>query len=183
MGTNRERLSQPSWFGRSVSMGSTTKSTIGFSGAIVAGILVCETVGLIAGWATRTSVATWYPTLVKPFFTPPAWVFAPVWTVLYALVGVAAVLIWWHGTDRSSVRSALLLFGIQLLLNASWSFAFFGARSPRLGLVVILVLWGVLGWTTERFFRISRFAGGLLVPYLLWVSYAVALNIGIWILN
>ncbi len=129
------------------------------------------------------SVATWYPTLIKPSFTPPDWLFAPVWIVLYAMMGVAAFFVGRSGMDRSAVRKALALFGGQLALNAGWSFAFFGARSPSLGLVVIVALWAVLVWTTERFFRIRAVAGWLLVPYLLWVSYAMALNVGIWLLN
>jgi benzodiazapine receptor len=146
-------------------------------------ILLCEAVGLLAGWATQTSVTTWYPTLTKPGFTPPNWVFAPVWTLLYALMGLAAFLIWRCGLRQVRVRNALLAFGVQLVLNAGWSFAFFGARSPALGLVVILFLWGALAWTVDRFFRLRPVAGWLLVPYLAWVSYALALNAAIWTLN
>jgi tryptophan-rich sensory protein len=146
-------------------------------------ILLCEGVGLLAAWGTRTSVATWYPTLTKPFFTPPDWLFAPVWTVLYAMMGVAAVLVWWRRSEDRASQNALVLFGVQLLLNGAWSFAFFGARSPILGLVVILALWGAVAGTTERFFRIRAGAGWLLVPYLLWVTYAAALNLGVWLLN
>lgn len=149
----------------------------------VAFILGCEAVGAVAGWATQTSVTTWYPTLAKPWFTPPDWLFAPVWTALYAMMGFAAFLVWREGTDRSSVRTALGLFGVQLALNAGWSFAFFWARSPGVGLVVIVMLWGVLAGTTARFFRVRAAAGALLVPYLLWVTYAAALNAGVWVLN
>lgn len=146
-------------------------------------VLLCEAVGLAAAWVTQTSVTTWYPTLTKPVFTPPNWLFAPVWTILYAMMGVAAFLVWRQRTTPVSRRGALVLFGVQLLLNGGWSFAFFGARSPTLGLIVIVALWGALVWTMDRFFRIRRAAGWLLVPYLLWVSYALALNLGIWVLN
>ncbi len=146
-------------------------------------ILGCEAVGLLAGWATQTSVTTWYPTLAKPWFTPPDWLFAPVWTLLYAMMGGAAFLVWRVGSDRAPVRAALGWFGLQLALNAAWSFAFFGARSPGLGLIVIAALWAALAWTTDRFFRLRAAAGGLMVPYLLWVSYAAALNAGVWLLN
>jgi tryptophan-rich sensory protein len=147
-------------------------------------VLLCEGVGALAAWATQTSVTTWYPTLTKPFFTPPDWVFAPVWTILYAVMGVAAVLVWRADrADPAAVRTALGLFGAQLVLNGGWSLAFFWARSPAWGLLVIGALWGTLAWTTERFFRIRPVAGGLLVPYLLWVSYAAALNGAIWLLN
>ncbi len=146
-------------------------------------VLGCEAVGLLAGWITQTSVTTWYPTLAKPGFTPPNWLFAPVWTVLYAVMGIAAFLIWQTSSDQPAVRTALLLFGGQLALNGAWSFAFFGAQSPLLGLLVITALWGVLAWTTVRFFRIRSLAGALLVPYLAWVTYAWALNAAIWWLN
>jgi tryptophan-rich sensory protein len=145
--------------------------------------LGCEVVGLLAGWVTQTSVTTWYPTLTKPGFTPPNWLFAPVWTVLYAMMGVAAALVWDRGWERPAVRQALWLFGGQLALNAGWSFAFFGAQSPTLGLIVIFALWGLLALTMERFFRLRAAAGWLMVPYLLWVSYALALNAAIWWLN
>lgn len=157
--------------------------TLGLFARALGAILVCEAVGLLAGWATQTSVTTWYPTLAKPGFTPPNWVFAPVWTLLYALMGIAVFLVWRCGFHRLRVRRAITAFGIQLLLNAGWSFAFFGARSPTLGLVVIIFLWATLAWTVDRFFRIRAAAGWLLVPYLLWVTYALALNAAIWGMN
>jgi len=149
----------------------------------IGAVLLCEAVGLAAAWVTQTSVTTWYPTLTKPSFTPPNWLFAPVWTILYAMMGVAAFLAWRRAPSAPIRREALTLFGAQLLLNGGWSFAFFGARSPTLGLIVIVALWGVLAWTVERFFRIRAAAGWLLVPYLLWVTYAFALTLGIWMLN
>lgn len=159
------------------------RKTLELLGKALGAILICEAVGLLAGWATQTSVTTWYPTLAKPSFTPPGWVFAPVWTLLYALMGIAAFLIWRRGLRHARVRSALTAFGVQLLLNGGWSFAFFGAQSPALGLIVILLLWGTLAWTTDRFFRIRRGAGWLLVPYLAWVTYALVLNASIWGMN
>ena len=159
------------------------RKTLELLGKALGAILVCEAVGLLAGWATQTSVTTWYPTLAKPGFTPPNWVFAPVWTLLYALMGLAAFLVWRRGFQHPRVRNALVVFAVQLALNAGWSFAFFGARSPALGLVVILLLWGTLAWTLDRFFRIRTAAGGLLVPYLAWVTYALALNAAIWGMN
>lgn len=159
------------------------RKTLVLLGKALGAVLLCEAVGLLAGWATQPSVTTWYPTLTKPSFTPPNWVFAPVWTLLYGLMGLSAFLIWRCGFHRVRVRSALTAFGVQLVLNAGWSFAFFGARSPALGLVVVLFLWGVLAWTLDRFFRIRPAAGWLLVPYLGWVTYALALNVAIWALN
>jgi tryptophan-rich sensory protein len=99
------------------------------------------------------------------------------------MMGVAAVLVWWRRSDDATSQRALLLFGTQLFLNGAWSFAFFGAQSPGLGLVVIVSLWIALAATTKRFFRIRAAAGWLLVPYLLWVTYAGALNLSIWMLN
>jgi len=164
-------------------MSDNWTDTLTTAAQILAAVLLCEAVGIIAAVATQSAVATWYPTLAKPGFTPPNWLFGPVWTTLYAMMGVAAVLVWWRRSSDTTSRRALLLFGVQLLLNGGWSFAFFGARSPSLGLVVIAALWIVLAWTTERFFRIRAAAGWLLVPYLLWVTYAGALNLSIWILN
>lgn len=146
-------------------------------------VLLCEAVGLAAAWVTQTSVTTWYPTLTKPVFTPPNWLFAPVWTILYGMMGMAAFLVWRQRTSAMYRRGALVLFGVQLVLNGGWSFAFFGARSPTLGLIIIAALWGTLARTTDRFFRVRKAAGWLLVPYLLWVTYAFALNFGIWMLN
>lgn len=159
------------------------RSTSALLARALGAILVCEAVGLMAGWATQTSVNSWYPTLTKPVFTPPNWLFAPVWILLYALMGLAAFLVWRHGLRHAQVQRALTAFGVQLMFNAGWSFAFFGARSPALGLVVILFLWGTLAWTMDRFFRLRRAAGWLLVPYLLWVTYALALNVAILALN
>jgi tryptophan-rich sensory protein len=159
------------------------RETLALFGQALGAIVLCEAVGLLAGWATQTSVTTWYPTLAKPGFTPPDWVFAPAWTLLYALMGLAAFLVWQRGPQRGRARTALVAFGGQLALNAGWSFAFFGARSPSLGLVVILGLWAALAWTMVLFFRVRPAAGWLLVPYLAWVTYALALNAAIWHLN
>lgn len=146
---------------------------------MVVGIALCEGVGLVAAWATRQSVDTWYPTLAKPWFTPPDWVFAPAWTLLYALMGIAAALVWRLGRDRTVVQRALVWFGVQLVLNAGWTLVFFGMQSIAGGLVVIVLLWGAIAVTMTAFLRLNRWAGGLLVPYLLWVTYAAALNVGL----
>ena len=161
-------------------MNSQTKRGFRAAAQILAFIVLCEGVGLIAGLATQSSVETWYPTLAKPFFTPPDWLFAPVWTVLYALMGIAAHLVW---RRRPGVQRALVLFGVQLALNAAWSLVFFGGRSISGGLVVILLLLAALLATLVAFWRRSRWAGALLVPYVVWVGYATALNAGIWWLN
>jgi len=140
-------------------------------------------VGAIGGAATASSVGSWYQTLTKPVFTPPSWLFAPAWTALYVLMGVAAWLVWRRGWGAPAVRPALILFGIQLLLNAFWSPVFFGLRSPGAGLVVIVALLAALLATTIAFARVRGLAAVLLVPYILWVGFATVLNAAVWRLN
>ena len=137
--------------------------------------------GAAGGVITAPEIRGWYLTLNRPPGTPPNWVFGPVWTALYVMMGAAAWLVWWHrGTDA---RDALWLWGWQLLVNALWSPAFFGLHSPGIALAVILVLLAVLGLTLRAFLRIQPLAGALLVPYLAWVCYATWLNAGFWWLN
>jgi tryptophan-rich sensory protein len=143
-------------------------------------VLICLGVGFGAGWATSQSVADWYPTLAKPSWNPPNWLFGPVWTILYIMMAVAAWLVWKAGRD---VQPAMILFFSQLALNFAWSFLFFGARSPWLGLVGILMLLLAVAVTTLVFWRIARPAGLLFLPYLAWVGFATLLNITIWRLN
>jgi tryptophan-rich sensory protein len=140
-------------------------------------------VGVLSGIATARGVQEWYPTLVKPVFNPPAWVFAPVWTILYLMMGVAVYLVWQRGLNAAGVRTALILFALQLVLNGLWSVLFFGMHSPGLALVEIVVLWVAIGATVLHFWRLTPIAGGLLLPYLAWVSFAVVLNGSIWFLN
>ncbi len=147
-------------------------------------IALCLAVGSIAGWATSQSVTTWYLTLNRPSWTPPNWLFAPVWTVLYVLMAVAAWQIWRVGGGfNGKARSALLVFFVQLALNFAWSFAFFAVQSPALGLLVIIAMWLAIAATIAAFRPIDRLAAWLLGPYLVWVSYATALNFSIWTLN
>ena len=121
--------------------------------------------------------------LERPWFTPPAWIFAPVWMLLYLTMGIAAYLIWKKGLAAPGVAPGLLLFLIQLSLNGAWSLLFFGMRSPGLALVDILILWIAIVGTLVAFYRRDRMAGLLLVPYLLWVSFATLLNFSFWRLN
>lgn len=144
---------------------------------------ICEAVGAAAGVATRSSVDTWYPTLTKPWFTPPDAVFAPVWIGLYALMGVAAGLVWNRSRSSAQRRIALGLFAVQLVLNAAWSIVFFGLQSIGGGLVVIVALWAAIVATIRHFARVDVVAAGLLAPYLAWVTYAGALNVALWVLN
>lgn len=126
---------------------------------------------------------TWYVSLNKPFFNPPDNVFAPVWTVLYILMGISFSLIWIKGLGSDNNRKALYLFLSQLGLNVIWPIAFFGNRSPLAGLVVIILLWITIFRTIKAFSEISRLAALLLVPYILWVSFAFLLNGAIFVLN
>jgi tryptophan-rich sensory protein len=136
----------------------------------------------VGAWLTLRSVRTWYPTLARPAWTPPDWVFGPVWTLLYVLMAVAAWLVW-RERSRGAVVGALRLYGVQLVLNVLWSALFFGMRSPGAGLIGIGALWAAIGATLVDFWRIRRLAGWLLVPYLFWVGYAAGLNWALWRLN
>jgi len=136
-----------------------------------------------AAWVgSRFQPGTWYAGLVKPALTPPNWVFGPVWTLLYILMGVAAWMVW-QRRGRAGVALALTLFLLQLGLNVLWSYLFFGLQHPGLALLDIIALWLALLATLMAFRRLHRLAGGLLVPYLLWVSFAVYLNLQFWRLN
>lgn len=147
-------------------------------------VAACLAVGYISGAATREGVDTWYRTIEKPSFNPPDWVFMPVWTILYVMMGIAAGLVWGKvGTEPKEVRVALRFFWIQLALNALWSFLFFAWHNPLLALVEIALLWLMIYETWHKFRRIDRMAGGLLVPYLAWVAFAAVLNASIWWLN
>ncbi|HUV80126.1 MAG TPA: TspO/MBR family protein [Candidatus Bathyarchaeia archaeon] len=150
---------------------------------LIASIFVCQLAGMIGAVATSASIQTWYVTLNKPFFTPPNWLFAPVWLTLYTLMGISLFLVWRLGVHDRHVQIALAIFGIQLLLNAFWSIAFFGLRSPLAGLSVILILWIAIAATIVKFLPLSKPAGLLLIPYILWVSIAAALNVAIVLLN
>ena len=140
-------------------------------------------VGGLSGIATARGVQEWYPTLAKPPFNPPSWVFGPVWTLLYLMMGVAAFLVWQRGWKDEAVKIALAVFLLQLLLNGLWSILFFGMQSPGLAFFEIIVLWIAIGVTLVLFWRLVPLAGLLLVPYLAWVSFAAVLNGSIWMLN
>ena len=147
----------------------------GFVGLVVA-------VAAIGGWLTSLGQPEWYESLSKPSWTPPSWLFGPAWTVLYLLMAVAAWLVW-RRAGFDGATAALTVFFIQLGLNLAWSGIFFALRSPGWALVEILILWVAIVVTIILFFRHSTLAGWLLVPYLLWVSFATALNAAIVRLN
>jgi tryptophan-rich sensory protein len=150
---------------------------------ILIGVVVCLGIGFLGSIATQTSVNTWFTTLEKPFFNPPSWLFAPVWTLLYVLMGVAAGLVWNKGFHHLWVKTALYHFGFQLVLNASWSVAFFGYQSPLVALFIIVALIVLVLITFKWFKIVSNTAAYLLIPYILWIIFAAALNFEIWRLN
>jgi tryptophan-rich sensory protein len=150
---------------------------------LVISIIACLAAGAIGSIFTRQAIPTWYATLEKPAFNPPNWLFAPVWTLLYIMMGIAAFLVWRRGLENRQVRIALIVFLVQLVLNALWSVVFFGLESPLYGLIVIAALWVAILFTVLKFYRISLTASVLLWPYLLWVTFAAVLNVSIWLLN
>lgn len=152
-------------------------------GVLALFVLAPLAVGFLSGMSTADSVRTWYQELAKPAFNPPDRVFGPVWTALYVSMGVAAFFVWRSGPDQRGVRLALAWFAAQLIANGAWSLIFFGMRNPGLALVEIVVLLGMIVVTTRLFWRRSRVAGALMVPYAAWVSFATILNFSIWRLN
>lgn len=125
----------------------------------------------------------WYDSLQKPSFAPPNWLFAPIWVTLFTLMGISLYLVWNKGLKTKGVKPALFVFGVQLVINISWNYFFFGLQSPFYGLVVIIVMWVAIVLTILAFSRVSKKAGLLLLPYLIWVSIAAAANYYLWILN
>lgn len=147
-------------------------------------IAICLAVGLMSSQITQANIPFWYENLIKPNFTPPNWVFAPVWTFLFATMGAAAGLVWNQWNDRKEeVQNALIFFFIQLGLNAFWTYLFFGLQNILLASVEIIILWLIIYETYLKFLKFNRGYGYLLIPYLVWVSYATLLTIVIWYLN
>ena len=150
---------------------------------LICSVSICLLTGFVTSFLTMDSVKTWYADLSKPSFNPPDWAFGVVWPILYLMMGVAAFLIWRKGTDSKQVRVALGLFLVQLVLNGIWTPIFFGLHMMGLALAEIILLWLVILATIISFWRISKPAAYLLMPYILWVSFAIALNASLWYLN
>lgn len=147
-------------------------------------IMTCLAVGYFSSIVTRENIPTWYALINKPSFNPPNWVFAPVWTALYILMGYAAGRVWNKlEVDEINVKKAFLFFLIQLALNALWSFLFFGLQNPFLASIEIILLWLMIYETYKQFKKIDKIAAYLLLPYLAWVSFATILTFSIWYLN
>ena len=149
---------------------------------LVVFVLVCLGAGWVGSFSTRPAIGTWYAHLLKPSWTPPNWLFAPVWTALYIGMAVAAWAVWWRA-GFSAGRLALVLFLVQLALNVAWSWLFFGLRMPGAALAEVVLLWLLILATAIAFWPFSRTATYLMAPYLLWVTLAAALNAAIWRLN
>lgn len=143
-------------------------------------ILLTQGAGGIGAIATTPKIASWYSSLIKPTFSPPNWLFGPVWTILFLMMGVAFYLVW---TKEKRHVLPMVIFGTQLVLNVLWSFLFFGAESPGLAFVEIIALWIAIAATILAFEKVSKTAAWLLVPYLFWVSFASVLNAAIFQLN
>ncbi|MEB8327856.1 tryptophan-rich sensory protein [Flavobacteriaceae bacterium KMM 6897] len=150
---------------------------------IAISVAVCLLIGFLSGFATQSSINDWYVTLNKPSFNPPNWIFAPVWTILYIMMGIAAGLVWSRGFYHVWVKTALYHFGFQLLLNGLWSIVFFGFQNPLIALFVILALLVLIVLTIKWFKVVHRSAAYLMIPYFLWICFATVLNYKIWELN
>ena len=147
-------------------------------------VAICLVVCYLSSITTQSSINTWYPTLIKPSFNPPNWLFAPVWTLLFIMMGIAAGMIWNQlENQRELVKKALLFFTVQLLLNALWSYLFFGLNNVLLALIEVILLWLVIYETFHIFKKIDKKAAYLFIPYLIWVAFAAILNGSIYYLN
>lgn len=147
-------------------------------------VTICLVVGFLSGKVTQSSITTWYPTLTKPIFNPPNWIFAPVWTLLYIFMGIAAGLVWNEiNSKEKEVKNALKFFIIQLGLNALWSYLFFGLNNVFLAAVEVILLLLMIYETYLKFKPINKNSSYLLIPYMAWVSFASVLTWSIWWLN
>ncbi|HXH26364.1 MAG TPA: TspO/MBR family protein [Candidatus Acidoferrum sp.] len=151
--------------------------------AVTGCIASVELLGNIGSLATFSQITTWYALLAKPFFNPPSWIFGPVWTLLFALMGVAVYLIWRAPVQGSPLRLAYGAFALQLMLNILWSFIFFGWHQPFIALLEIIILALAIVLNIREFAKVSAPAAWLMVPYLMWVLFATILNMAIWLLN
>ncbi len=150
---------------------------------LLVSVLICELAGIIGSFFTTPAIPAWYASLTKPSFNPPNWLFGPVWTTLFLLMGIAFYLIWQKLAVNKTAKLAMIIFIIHLGFNTLWSILFFGLRNPFYGLIDIAILWLMIVYLIYAFMAIDKRAAYLLVPYLLWVSFATVLNFAIWQLN
>lgn len=152
-------------------------------GKALVAIAICQLAGIIGSIATASSIPSWYATLNKPWFTPPSWVFGPIWITIYTMIGIAAYLIWNRGMEKPEVKFAMQVFALQLALNTLWSFVFFWLRWPLGGFLFILLVLAVVIYNACLFYKIYRPAGYLFSLYILWGSFATAVALYVWLLN
>lgn len=150
---------------------------------LLASLLLCYSVSFLGSIISAPAISTWYPTLSKPFLNPPNWVFAPVWITLYTLMGISLSLVWDKGIRHHKVKDAVVVFLSQLGANLLWSIVFFGFHSLNFAFLVIVLLWALILYTMKLFHHISLPAFYLLIPYIIWVSFALVLNLFILVLN
>lgn len=150
---------------------------------LTASIIISLLAGFIGSFFTSSSIQSWYTTINKPFFNPPNFVFGPVWTILFILMGISLYIIWTTKSNSKQKKIAIYLFGIQLVLNTLWSIIFFGLQNPLFAFIEIVILWVAILLTIINFKKISKTAAYLLIPYILWVSFAAVLNFSIYYLN
>ena len=150
-------------------------------------LIICialpQMAGLVGSFFTAPAITGWYASLQKPSFNPPNWLFGPVWFLLYVLMGISAYLVWEKLAENKKAKGAMRLFWIHLFFNASWSIIFFGFQNPGLAFINIIIIWLLIIALIVKFWKISRWASYLLIPYFLWVSFASVLNYFIWYLN
>jgi translocator protein len=149
---------------------------------LIVSLLICQLAGVIGSLFTASSIPTWYATLNKPSFNPPNWIFAPVWISLYVLMGISFYLIWIK-SDIPNFGLLMSVFIFQLVLNAFWTIIFFGLKSPLFAFIEIVVLWIAILFCIILFYKVSKISSVLLIPYILWVSFASILNFALWKLN
>jgi len=150
---------------------------------LIFSILICEIAGILGSIFTVNSINSWYQFLNKPVFNPPSWIFGPVWTLLYLMMGVSFYIIWNKESEKVKYTKEKIIFAIQLVLNIAWSILFFGFQSPVLALIEIVFLWIAIWINIFFFYKISKTSGLLLIPYVFWVSFATVLNYYLYILN
>lgn len=150
---------------------------------LFASVLVAQLAGVIGSLFTFSAISTWYVYLNKPFFSPPNWLFGPVWTLLYTLMGISAYLVWRSHQFGKKSLPFWHVYATQLVLNTLWSIIFFGFKQPGFAFIEILVMWYFIVRTIQDGYKIDRWSAYLLYPYLLWVSFASLLNLSIWLLN
>lgn len=150
---------------------------------LIVSLAVCFLAAAVGSVFTTGAIDTWYESLNKPVFNPPNWIFGPVWSLLYLLMGISLYLVWITKANKMARRKGIIFFFIQLVLNLLWSILFFSLKSPTAAFVEIIILWILIFLTIKNFLQISKSAGRLLFPYLAWVSFAVILNLSIILLN